>query len=250
MPPSALESLLIRDRLVVVAVLCAVVFLSAAYLLAGAGMPAMPAEWSAPYFGVMLAMWAAMMAAMMLPSAAPMILLHISICRRRAGADGALATTALFLLGYLATWVAFSLAATALQWALASAALLSPMLASSSEALAASLFVAAGIYQWTPLKQSCLRRCRSPLDFLITYWRSGRWGSFAMGLRHGAFCLGCCWLLMLLLFAGGLMNLLWIAGLAAFVLIEKLSPAGHWISRAAGTVLAAWGVFALAGVHG
>lgn len=258
MSPDTLESLFSRDRALVVAALSAVVVLSWGYLLAGAGMeshemdgmtvPMMRSEWSGGYFVLMAAMWAAMMAAMMLPSAAPMILLHASIYRRRAAPDGALGASALFLLGYLALWSLFSVGAAVLQWALASAALLSPMMETSSKLLAASLFIAAGIYQWTPLKQSCLRRCRSPLDFIMAYWREGRWGSFVMGLRHGGFCLGCCWLLMLLLFVGGLMNLAWIAGLAAFVLVEKLSPAGHWIGRLAGVLLAAWGVFALAGL--
>jgi predicted metal-binding membrane protein len=210
----------------------------------GMAMPAMRMHWSAGYFALMAVMWAIMMAAMMLPSAAPMILLHASIYRRRVP-QAALRTSALFILGYLAIWIFFSLAAAALQWALATAALLSPMMQTTNSSLAAALFIAAGVYQWTPLKQSCLRRCRSPLDFVMAYWREGAWGSFTMGLRHGAFCLGCCWLLMLLLFAGGLMNLAWIAGLALFVLVEKLSRVGHWIGYAAGLLLVAWGIFAL-----
>jgi predicted metal-binding membrane protein len=255
LPPSTVERLFARDRAIVVAGLLAVVVLSWGYLLAGAGMesraidgmamPAMRAHWSASYFALMTLMWAVMMAAMMLPSAAPMILLHASIARRRAAGGGGTGATALFLLGYLAIWSIFSIAAALLQWRLAAETMLSPMMQASSKTLAASLFIAAGAYQWTPLKQSCLRRCRSPLDFVMAYWREGAWGGFVMGLRHGAFCLGCCWLLMLLLFAGGLMNLAWVAGLAVFVLVEKLSPAGHWIGRAAGVLLIGWGVFAL-----
>ena len=114
-----------------------------------------------------------------------------------------------------------------------------------SRGIAAALLVAAGLYQWTPFKQSCLRRCRSPLDFVMAYWREGAWGSFLMGMRHGGFCLGCCWLIMLLLFVGGVMNLAWVAGLALFVLVEKLAPAGHWIGRAAGVALVAWGALSL-----
>ena len=255
MSPSPAENILSRDRLLVVAALCAVIAGSWGYLLSGAGMdrhemdgmtmPAMRMQWSAGYFALMAGMWATMMAAMMLPSAAPMILLHASICRRRAPEGAPLHASALFILGYLAIWIAFSLVATMLQWALAAATLLSPMMQTTSKTVAAALFIAAGVYQWTPLKQACLRRCRSPLDFVMAYWREGAWGSFAMGLRHGAFCLGCCWLLMLLLFAGGLMNLAWVAGLAVFVLVEKLAPAGHWIGYAAGLLLVAWGVFAL-----
>ena len=116
----------------------------------------------------------------------------------------------------------------------------------TSTALAGALLIAAGLYQWSALKQACLRRCRSPLEFVMTQWREGVRGAFVMGLRHGAYCLGCCWLLMLLLFVGGVMNLSWIAGLALFVLIEKLAPAGHWIGRAAGAGLIAWGVATLA----
>ena len=253
MPPSTLDALLRRDRVIVVAALAALLAAAWLYLLAGAGMPSdhmegmamarMRAQWSPGYFALMAAMWAVMMAAMMLPSATPMILVHASIYRRRAGA--ALQATLLFALGYLAVWFAFSLAATAAQWALAEAALLSPALATSSKALAGALLIAAGVYQWTPLKETCLRRCRSPLDFVMFYWREGALGSFLMGLRHGAFCVGCCWLVMALLFVGGLMNLLWVAGIAAFVLVEKLAPAGHWIGRAAGLLLIAWGAVAL-----
>jgi predicted metal-binding membrane protein len=252
---AALEGLLRRDRAVVIAALCAAVILSWLYLLAGAGMeshemdgmtmPMMRSEWSPAYFALMVAMWAVMMAAMMLPSAAPMILLHATISRRRQEQNGTIAATGLFVLGYLAVWAAFSLAASALQWALASAMLLSPMMETSSKTVGALLLVAAGIYQWTPLKHSCLRRCRSPLDFVLAYWREGGWGSFAMGLRHGAFCLGCCGALMLLLFVGGLMNLAWIAGLAAFVLIEKAAPRGDWIGRFVGVGLMLWGLVEL-----
>lgn len=249
---AVLEGVLRRDRVIVITALTAVVLASWAYLLGGAGMeshemdgmlmPMMRTEWSAAYFAGMVVMWIVMMAAMMLPSATPMILLHATISRRRAKQNARLHGTGWFVLGYVAVWSAFSLAATALQWAFATAALLSPMMETSSKALAGSLLIAAGVYQWTPLKQSCLRKCRSPLDFVIAYWREGPWGTFVMGLRHGAFCLGCCWLLMLLLFVGGVMNLAWIAGLAVFVLVEKLAPGGHWAGCAAGVILVAWGI--------
>jgi predicted metal-binding membrane protein len=180
---AALEGLLRRDRAVVITALCAVIILSWLYLLAGAGMeshemdrmtmPMMRAEWSPTYFAVMVAMWAVMMVAMMLPSAAPMILLHATVSRRRQEQNGTLAAAGLFVLGYVAVWAAFSLAASTLQWALASAVLLSPMMEITSKTVAASLLVAAGIYQWTPLKHSCLRRCRSPLDFVLAHWREG-----------------------------------------------------------------------------
>jgi predicted metal-binding membrane protein len=247
---SILESALRRDRLVVIAALAAVVALAWVYLLIGAGMShhvmGMPmthqrAMWTPGYVLVILAMWAVMMAAMMLPSAAPMILLYGTIARRREATEGvAVAGTGIFALGYVAIWVAFSLAAVALQFALNHAALLSPMMAVTNRLVAGGVLIAAGLYQWTPLKQACLRRCRSPLEFLTTEWREGPRGVFVMGLRHGAYCLGCCWMLMLLLFVGGIMNMAWIAGIALFVLVEKLAPAGHWIGKAAGGLLVLW----------
>jgi len=218
------------------------------YLLAMSahGMRA-PAAWSAQYFAVMAVMWIVMMAAMMLPTATPMILLHATLARRRHVLQrAALAANGFFALGYVAVWSASALGATVLQWALAEAALLSPMMQASSRGLAGALLVAAGIYQFTPLKQTCLRHCRSPLDFIMSHWRNGPAGSYAMGVRHGAYCLGCCWALMLLLFVGGVMSLAWIAGLAAFVLVEKLAPFGHWTTRLAGLALVGWGAGVLA----
>ncbi len=246
-----LARLLRHDRIIVVASLLAVILIAWAYLVAGAGMdmPAMggmlmpmsgPA-WTPGYLALTLAMWAAMMGAMMLPSAAPMLLLYDKVARKR-GATGKVAgSTGLFGMGYLAIWAGFSVAAVILQYGLDKAKLLSPTMEMTSVTLAATLLILAGLYQWTPLKQACLRRCRSPLEFIMTEWRGGRRGAFAMGLRHGAFCLGCCWVLMLLLFVGGVMNLVWIAGIAAFVLIEKTAPAGHWVGRILGAVLVVWG---------
>jgi predicted metal-binding membrane protein len=250
------ERLLRHDRLLVIGGLLAVVTLCWAYLLAGAGMdmhemegmlmPMAAPEWTPSTFSVMLLMWAVMMAAMMLPSAAPMILLHATIARRTRARGGRAASTGIFATGYIAVWVAFSLAAVLLQSGLDQVALISPMMQVTSVALAGLVLVSAGVYQWTPLKQACLRHCRSPLEFLSTQWRKGNRGSFFMGLRHGAYCLGCCWVLMLLLFVGGVMNLLWIAGLALFVLVEKLAPAGHWFGKVAGLALMGWGGATLA----
>jgi predicted metal-binding membrane protein len=141
-----------------------------------------------------------------------------------------------FGLGYILVLTAFSLAAVALQIGLDHAHLLSPVMR-ASRSVAGGVLIAAGLYQWTPLKQACLRHCRSPLEFLATEWREGRIGALKMGLRHGAFCLGCCWMLMLLLFVGGVMNIAWIAAVAAFVLVEKVSPAGPSIGRITGLLL-------------
>jgi predicted metal-binding membrane protein len=247
---SLIEGALRRDRLLVVCCLLLVVALSWTYLLSGAGMmqemgdmlmPMSSGSWTLGHALIVLVMWAVMMAAMMLPSAAPRLHAAGSSVRRRSErGDPAIASGAVCA-GYLAVWTVFSLAATTLQYGLEQAALLSPMMETTSQILAGTVLIAAGAYQWTPLKQTCLRHCRSPLDFVMTHWRPGTRGAFAMGLRHGAVCLGCCWLLMLLLFVGGVMNLAWIAGIALFVLVEKLSPAGHWIGRGAGLLLVTWG---------
>lgn len=251
---SVMEGALRRDRLLVISCLLFVVVLSWAYLLAGAGMmeemgdmlmPMSTGPWTLSHAVIVLVMWAVMMAAMMLPSAAPMILLYATIARRRSERGEPATASGAFAFGYLAVWATFSLAAVALQFGLERAALLSPMMETTSIALAGTVLIAAGLYQWTPLKQACLRHCRSPLDFIMTHWRSGARGAFLMGLRHGAVCVGCCWLLMLLLFVGGVMNFAWIAGIALFLLAEKLLPAGHWISRGVGVLLVVWGAATL-----
>ena len=149
--------------------------------------------------------------------------------------------TTLFASAYLIVWAGFSIVAVALQWVLEATALLSPMLTSASAMLGAGLLIAAGTYQLTPLKQACLKHCRSPLQFVLTRWRSGSGGAFSMGVEHGAYCVGCCWFLMGLLFFGGVMNLFWIGGIAVFVLLEKTIPVGHWLGHAVGIALIAWG---------
>jgi predicted metal-binding membrane protein len=243
-------TLLRREQAPVVAALLLVLMASWAYLWTGAGtmtqmgdmlMPMSSGPWTAAHATVMLTMWVVMMMAMMLPSAMPMILLYASIARgyRAKGQD--VGSVAVFVSAYALVWATFSVAATALQFALERLAVLSPMMALSSTAVAGALLIAAGVYQWTPWKQACLRHCRSPLEFVLTQWRAGIWGAFEMGLRHGAYCLGCCWMLMLLLFVGGIMSLGWIAGLALLVLVEKLAPLEGWSSRGVGLVLVAWG---------
>lgn len=251
---SLIQRALRRERMLVVTGLLVVIALSWSYLLTGAGtmqemgdmlMPMSSGPWDLGHALVMLAMWAVMMAAMMLPSAAPMILLYGTIARKRSAGGEEVAGSAIFTAGYVAVWAVFSLAAVALQYGLEGAALLSPMMETTSIVLAAALLIVAGVYQWTPLKQACLRHCRSPLEFVMTQWREGRRGAFVMGARHGTYCVGCCWMLMLLLFVGGVMNLAWIAGLAAYVLLEKLAPAGPWVGRAAGLLLIGWGIATL-----
>ena len=248
-----------HDRAVVLGSLAFVVLLAWTNLLLGAGvgmemmdkgggqMMAMLPEWSLGYGLVIFVMWAVMMLAMMLPSAASVTLLIASLARKRTAAGGAVrASTALFVFGYLAVWLSFAAAATTLQWAFDKAGLLSETMAFGNMVLAGSVLVAAGVYQWTPMKEACLRHCRSPLDFILFHWRDGAVGAVVSGVGHGFFCLGCCWMLMALLFVGGIMNLTWIAGIALLVLIEKTLPWGRRVSQVTGAVLVAWGAITLA----
>jgi predicted metal-binding membrane protein len=255
------RAVLRHDRAVVLGSLAVVVLLAWIYLvfaadtgmkmmdMGGGQMMAMRPEWTLGYGLVIFVMWAVMMVAMMLPSAAPVTLLVSSVAQKRAAAGGAAhGNTTLFVFGYLAVWLAFAAAATILQWALDKAGLLSGMMAVGNIVLVGSVLVAAGVYQWTPLKEACLRHCRSPLDFLLFHWRDGARGAVSSGIGHGLYCLGCCWMLMALLFVGGVMNLVWIAGIALLVLLEKTMPWGRWVSRMTGVVLVAWGAVILATV--
>jgi predicted metal-binding membrane protein len=249
---TALDALVRRDGLTVVAALIVVIALSWAYLLAGAGMEmsmAMmtPTPWTPRYAVLMFAMWWVMMVAMMLPSAAPMILLFATVNRQQRETGHPHFAATLFVLGYLVMWTVFSFIAVVLQWQFERTRILSPTLTTTSVSFGALLLVAAGIYQLTPIKHACLLHCRSPLAFLSTHWRGGARGALHMGLLHGIFCVGCCWLLMGLLFLGGVMNLYWVAGVALMVLVEKTIPGGHWISYGAGVALLVSGVTMLAG---
>jgi predicted metal-binding membrane protein len=202
--------------------------------------------WTATEFGLRLAMWAVMMVAMMVPTAAPMTLMYAAVARKAAAQHNPVAPTFVFVTGYIAMWTIFSLVATSAQYALDRAALLSPMMVSKSASLGAALLIAAGVYQFTPLKNACLKNCRTPAHFLSRYWRTGTLGAFRMGLRLGAYCVGCCWILMGLLFVGGVMNLLWIAAIAIFVLLEKTIPLGDVGGRFAGAAMILVGALSLA----
>jgi predicted metal-binding membrane protein len=202
--------------------------------------------WTAAEFGLRLAMWAVMMVAMMVPSAVPMTLLYAAVARKAAAQQSPVAPAFVLVAGYAAMWAIFSLVATLAQWGLDQAALLSPMMVSRSPWLGAALLVAAGVYQFTPLKNACLRNCRAPAHFLSRHWRNGRLGAFRMGVRLGVYCLGCCWILMGLLFIGGVMNLVWIAVIAVFVLLEKTIPFGVTGGRAAGAAMILIGALSFA----
>jgi predicted metal-binding membrane protein len=272
-----LESVLRRDRLVVVIALVAVIVLSWVYVLAGAGMGMSAFEmtrmtqpvgvidstqpsvqgmsmggtavggtmvtgaWTVGYAVVIFFMWWVMMFGMMLPSAAPLLLLFARMMRKEKDKGAPYVPTGVFALGYVIMWAAFSAIATGAQWGLEASGLLSGIMVGTSAVLGAGLLIAAGVWQLTPWKNACLRHCRSPIGFLSAHWRPGRTGAFKMGLAHGAFCLGCCWFLMALLFYGGVMNLYWIIGLALYILIEKLLPAGARIGQLTGVILIAWG---------
>ena len=250
-----IASLVRRDRALVWTGIGALVAGAWAYLLylsrtmgEMAGMPGMaPAlvPWAATDVAFTVLMWAVMMVGMMLPAAAPVILLFAAVNRKRGEQGGLAVPTGTFVGGYLLVWGGFSVAAGLAQWALHAAALLSPAMATTSPLIGGALLVAAGVYQLTPLKEACLAHCRSPLGFLMTEWREGPAGALRMGLRHGAFCLGCCWVLMGLLFVTGVMNLLWVAAIATFVLLEKVAPGGRLIGRAASWAMIAAGLVVL-----
>jgi predicted metal-binding membrane protein len=254
---SSNSRVLIRDRTLVLgglAGLCLLAWLYLFYLVwmmdrmpAGMAMAEPQLQgWTATEALLCFIMWAIMMVGMMIPSAAPMILIFSETCRKRVRQGQPYIPTGLFVLGYVVVWTAFSLFATAAQWGLQATALLSPtLLKSTSPLLGGGILIAAGVFQWTDLKRRCLTHCRSPLNFLLNEWRDGRAGALIMGLRHGLFCLGCCWALMGLLFVTGVMNLLWVALIGAFVLFEKIAPFERWVSGTAGAGLVVWGLWLL-----
>jgi predicted metal-binding membrane protein len=250
---SALEKVLRHDRLIVAIGLAAAVALAWTYLAAGAGidmsMADMPMEempWSTFDAALIFAMWCIMMIAMMVPSASPMVLLFTAIKRKQQASVSPAAEAWVFLGGYLLVWAGFSLAAALAQWGLERAGLLSMTMASINARFGGVILLAAGFYQFTPVKSACLRFCQSPVLFLSRYWQPGAAGTLRMGLRHGAYCLGCCWFLMLLLFVTGVMNLVWVVGIALYVACEKLLPLDQRLSRAAGVVLIVAGAVVLA----
>src|SRR5690348_6425443 len=253
-----MESLVKRDRLFVLAALAGTTLLAWGYMVreahgmsltgacccAGMSMSGPDTHpWASGTLVPIFLMWAEMMVAMMLPSATPMILSFAKVQRNRREQERPFVATGIFVLGYLAIWTGFSALAALAQWALHAKALLSPMMVSTSPFLGGTILVASGIFQWTPFKRACLAGCCSPLNFLTATWREGRLGAFIMGLKHGIHCAGCCWVLMLLLFVAGVMNIWWIALIAALVLVEKIVPRGLLFGKIAGALFVAWGVW-------
>jgi predicted metal-binding membrane protein len=208
-------------------------------------MPVAFSPWTAADFALNVAIWWVMMPGMMLPSAAPMILTFATVNRRKRTRGRPFVPTAVFTTGYLIAWGLFGIAATLADWGLEQTALMSPMTQRLTPALGSAVIIVAGVYQLTPFKYVCLTNCRSPFDFVLNHWRDGAVGALRMGFEHGLYCLGCCWFLMALLFAAGTMSLLWMAAITAFVLAEKLFPAGRWIARVSGLVMIAFGLYLL-----
>lgn len=251
---NSLVAVVKRDRLIVGAGVLLVTLLAWWYTVDGArrmdgmtmcmGRPD-PNAWSIASLLPLFVMWMVMMVAMMLPSATPMILTFAAVARNRRKRHRPYVPVAVFASGYLAMWAGFSVLATVAQWLLHRQALLSPMMVSSSALLGGVLLVLAGVFQFTPLKRSCLTRCRAPLEFITAHWREGWGGAFVTGLEHGLFCTGCCWALMALLFVLGVMNLLWIALLTVLVGLEKILPGRVFFSRGTGLLLAIWGLWVL-----
>lgn len=255
---SGIDDILRRERAIAALGMAAIVALSWFYLCSGAGMGMSALDMTAvtlfphrladgaggmdPSLPTVIVMWWVMMIAMMTPSAAPLILLYRRVLRHHGAAEAdSVVPSVMLLAGYLTAWLAFSICAALLQKILQPTGLMSGMMLwSKSALLSAIVLVAAGIYQFLPFKRACLRQCRSPVNFLIAHWRPGAAGSFLLGMRHGAYCVGCCWLLMALLFVGGIMNLVWIAALSLFVFVEKILPGGEGVGRALGVVLIAW----------
>jgi predicted metal-binding membrane protein len=254
----AIERAVRQDRALVIFGLASITLLCWAYLVrmaammntaaadkamhAAMGMPEM-AAWGTAELVMLFLMWAVMMIAMMLPSAAPIILLVVGTYRRRG--DRSRVLTLAFGSGYVLAWTAFSAAAALAQVMLHRAALLSSTMASNSAIVGGGILLCAGAYQWLPLKAACLTHCRTPLAFLTRHWREGAAGALGMGLRHGLYCVGCCWALMLLLFVTGVMNLVWVGAIAIFVLVEKLAPHGGRFGKVAGMLLIIWGGWVL-----
>jgi len=249
---SGATPLLLRDRVAIWLALAAVTALSWLYIyrqmgamerMADIAIPAAYAPWSAADFALNIAIWWAMMPGMMLPSAAPMILTFATINRRKRERTQPFVPTIVFTSGYLIAWGAFGIFATLVDWGFEGVALISPMTGRLIPIAGAVIVAAAGLYQLTPLKSVCLTHCRSPFDFVLNHWRDGPTGSLQMGLEHGLYCLGCCWFFMTLLFAAGIMSLLWMAVITVFVLVEKLFPGGEWIARSSGVAMLGFAIY-------
>lgn len=253
----SLEYLLKRDRLVIISGLFFITLLSWLYIIylyrqmvymdmnaLFFAMPMTP-HWAATDFILLFLMWIVMMIAMMTPSVAPLILVFAKVNRERKLQHHPFVNTGYLITGYFLVWAVYSGAATALQWLLQQIAWLNPDMKTTNKILGGIILILTGIFQFTPLKKTCLTYCRSPLNFVLLHWKEGKQGALKMGIENGFYCLGCCWLLMVLLFVAGIMNLLWVALIALFVLAEKISPGIRWLPYVAGFALIAYGILFL-----
>ncbi len=255
---NSLEYILQKDRFIIVSglfIICVLAWLYIIYLYRqmivmdmNAAFFAMPmtAHWSATDFILLFLMWLVMMIAMMTPSVAPLILIFAMVNRQRKQKQNPFVPAGYLIAGYFFIWAFFSLMAMLLQWLLQQVSLLNPEMIATSKMLGGIILIAAGIFQFTSIKQKCLRYCRTPVDFIHRNWKEGKKGALIMGMENGMYCLGCCWILMTLLFVSGIMNLIWIAVIALFVLIEKVLPKIKWISIGAGIALILYGAVILA----
>lgn len=244
-----------RDRTILLGGLVVVTGLSWAYLLhmawdlndvirshTSAAMPSVH-SWSAWEFGTALVMWSIMMLGMMLPVVSPWLWAFGVVTREQDARSMPFPKISVFLLGYGTVWLAYSVLAATSQWLLQRFALLSHDWVMTNPILASVLLIIAGIYQWTPLRDACMSHCRSPFGFFLSNWREGTRGAYTMGVRHGVYCVGCCWAIMALALVFGVMNLLWMALVIVFLLLERANFFGLWMSRVAGTLLAVWGIW-------
>ena len=254
---NTLKNVLKKDRFIVVSGLFVICILSWLYIIylyrqmAVMNMDAlffampMTPSWTAVDFALLFLMWLVMMIAMMTPAVAPLILIFAMANRQRRQQNRPFVKTAYLITGYFLVWAAFSVVATSLQWLLQQISLLNPEMKTTNRILGSVILITTGIFQFTPLKHTCLQNCRTPLEFIHRHWREGKKGALIMGIQNGFYCLGCCGMLMVLLFVAGIMNLLWVAIIALFVLVEKISSQIKWISYVAGLVLIICGVLLL-----
>ena len=251
---NTIKNVLKKDRVIIVSALLVICILSWVYIIylykqmavmnmdaAFFAMPMTP-SWTIVDFALLFVMWFVMMIAMMTPAVAPLTLIFTMINRQRQQQNRPFVNTAYLITGYFLVWAAFSLAATSLQWLLQHVSLLNPEMKTTDKIVGSLILIAAGIFQLTPLKQTCLQNCRTPLVFVNRHWREGKRAALRMGIQNGFYCLGCCWMLMVLLFVAGIMNLLWVALIAVFVLVEKVAPSIKWLSYATGLVLIVYGI--------
>lgn len=251
---TSMESVIRRDRRIIVFSIVGITVLAWNYLIMMAGDVMVMAEamtgprtvsWTAVDFTMAFIMWAAMMVGMMLPTASPMVLMFAKVNRNQCNEGKPVVATGIFVAGYVAIWLVFALVAALLQWSLQMIGLLASAMGTANVVFGGIIMIVVGMYQWTPYKDACLRLCQTPLGFLMTRWRDGIGGAFRMGLSHGVYCVGCCWALMLLMYVGGIMNLLWMAALAVLMLAEKITPPNSWLPRIVGVMLVTWGGWVL-----